>query len=182
MSTCLLRNPSLIQAQIRVLIPPSSREKEWLKLNSPLFNLIKLQLDEVRMPLPASGAARLWCTHAPSRQTCGAAHPTPGVRLPNDFSRLRVWVFGRAPQRQKSHCWKPKGEGELLRKTHPSGRGRDNFPVSGAVHTFFQTPLTPLSQTQPPLTATRGTHTAVGGSTGKGASAGSLSIRRDGEN
>lgn len=68
--TCLLWNPSLIQAQIRISIPPSSREKECLKLNSPLLNLIKLLLDEVRMPLPVLGAPRLWCTHTPSRQTC----------------------------------------------------------------------------------------------------------------
>lgn len=40
-------------------------------------------------------------------------------------------VFCRGPQRQKSHCCKLKGGeggGGSVKKTHPSGRGKDNFP------------------------------------------------------
>lgn len=80
------------------------------------------------MPLPAAGAAGLWCTHAPALPTRGAAQRSPGIRLPKDFSRLPSVVFCRGPQRQKFHCWKLEGEGESVRKTHPSGRGKENFP------------------------------------------------------
>ena len=89
------------------------------------------------MPLPAPGAAGLWYTHAPSPPTRGAALPTSDYRTTS--LGCRFGFLTRSPKPKISLLDNPRGEGESVRKTHPSGRGRITSPFSRAVPRFFQT-------------------------------------------
>lgn len=113
-----------------------------------------------------------------------------GLHIPHQVSDYRTTFLGcgsgfsaELPNAKNLIVENRRGEGELLRKTHPSGRGRDNFPrLEGGPHIFPNSPHTAFPDPTTPHRDPGRTHAAVGGSTEKGANAGSLSIRRDGDN
>lgn len=101
---------------------------------------------------PNLGATGSCTTARPLRR---AAQPAPGIRLPRGCSGLPAGFSARIPNAKNLIVGSRRGRGKAARKTHPSGRGRDNFPGSrGPSADFFpQTLLSrgfPLPSSLPP--------------------------------